>query len=163
MASARNRDGIDARRRGDLDRAEAAHLRALAWYSEAGVHGGVAFTESCLGFLAAERGDEPGAAQHHSAALTAATAADDPARLALALEGLATVGDDADRSAALLGAAARLRSATAGTDEPTHRADVAAVEAATRGRLGDAVFAAAVARGAGLDDSAVLALAQSVT
>jgi hypothetical protein len=75
MAAAHNREGLDARAAGDPGRAAAAHAQALDWYIAAGLDEGTAFTESCLGFLAADQGDEAAAGRHHAAALTAAVAA----------------------------------------------------------------------------------------
>jgi predicted ATPase len=159
IASARNHAGLAARAAGDLDAAGAAHRAALDWYSSAGIPIGIAFTESCLGFLAAEQGDAARSVEHHARALTAAVTIDDPAVLALALEGVAAgVADPTDR-AALLGAADRLWSETANV-ERTHRDDVAAIAAATRGALGAEAFDAAFAAGVSCDHRAVLALAR---
>ncbi|MET0324975.1 MAG: BTAD domain-containing putative transcriptional regulator, partial [Ilumatobacteraceae bacterium] len=65
MASARNHGGLAARAAGDLDHAAEAHRLALEFYAPAGIPSGIAFSRSCLGFLAAERGDTEEAAQHH--------------------------------------------------------------------------------------------------
>ena len=69
LAAISNQLGLDARRSGDHERARTAHLEARAWYSQIGVTSGSAFTESCLGFLAGERGDRAAAADHHANAL----------------------------------------------------------------------------------------------
>ena len=162
MASARNHAGLAARTAGDLDHAADAHRSALEFYASAGIPSGIAFTRSCLGFLAAERGDDTEAAAHHEAALLAASAVDDPAALALALEGRAAgLADPTDR-AVLLGGADRWWSAVVAA-EPTHRADVAAIAEAARQALGDAAYAAALAEGASLDRRTLIARATSAT
>ncbi|HEV7761244.1 MAG TPA: hypothetical protein VGO78_19690, partial [Acidimicrobiales bacterium] len=162
MASARNGEGLEARRAGDPDRARAAHLEALAGYEDAGVRAAVAFTRSCLGFLAAATGDDAGARDHHAAALDAAAAAAEPAALALALEGVATTFDDADawEATVLLGAAGRAWEESAVAGGASHRDDVAALTDRVRGRLGAAALAAAREQGAGLDRDEAVARAR---
>ena len=114
VASARNHEGLAARAAGDLGRAADAHHAALEWYTSAGIPTGVAFTESCLGFLAAERGRPRRRGRHHAAALAAAVDVDDPAALALALEGRAADHRATRRTApTLLGAADRFWPAAA--------------------------------------------------
>ena len=150
IASARNVAGLHARSAGELDRARAAHLEALAGYEEAGVSGAVAFTQSCLGFLATEMGDRAGAADHHTAALKVATTSGEAGALALALEGTAGGLDDdqAEWAAALLGAAGSLWAESAGKSGATHRDDVAEVADRSRRILGPARFTVAYERGA---------------
>jgi len=162
-ASARNAEGLQARRAGDLDRALAAHLDALASYEQARTQSAIAFTESCLGFLSAERGDPAGALVHHAAALEAATLAAAPGALALALEGMAAgCGDGrAELAAVVLGAASRLWSASPDPGAATHRADVAAVADRMQSLLGPDAFAAAYARGARMGEAEALATARS--
>jgi hypothetical protein len=159
VASARNREGIAALAAGDIGRAARAHHAALEWFSAAGVHAGVAFTESCLGFLATAADDAPGAARHHAAALAAALEAGDPAPIALALEGCAGAPGDPVVTATLLGAADRLWCAAA--IERTHRAQVDAIAARARVELGDDRYAAALAAGAALERGRTLELARS--
>jgi hypothetical protein len=157
-ASARNGEGGTARAAGQLDRALAAHRDALAAYAEAGVLGAVAFTESCLGFLAAEMGESEAAGVHHARALDVATRAGDAAATALALEGVASGLDDghAERVAVLLGAAGRLWTET-GTP-PSHRADVDATTDHVRRVLGATRFAAAYERGGHIEPAAAVDL-----
>ena len=119
LASARNHEGLHARAAGDLDRAADAHAAALEWYTTAGIPSGVAFTESCLGFLAAGRGDHPDSASHHTAALVAATAASDPAALALASGG----SRDGTRRPRGAGDAARRRHPPLGRGHAVDRPD----------------------------------------
>ena len=161
VASARNREGIAALAAGDIGRAARAHHAALEWFSAAGVHAGVAFTESCLGFLATAGDDAPGAARHHAAALAAALESGDPAPIALALEGCAGASGDPVVTATLLGAADRLWCATA--IERTHRAEVDAIAARARAELGDDRYAAAHAAGAALERGRTLELARATS
>lgn len=154
MAAATNAEGIRARAAGDLDRAEAAHRQALEAYTEANVKGSIAFTSSCLGFLATERGDVAASREHHRTARRVAEVAGEPGGLALALEGLAAVSTDMVSAAELLGAAEALWGDSA--VEPSHRSDVDAVAARVREALGPAAFDAARARGA-LEREAALA------
>jgi hypothetical protein len=157
-ASVRNGEGATARAAGQLDRALAAHREALVAYTEAGVRGAVAFTESCLGFLAAEMGESQAASAHHATALDVATRAGDAAATALALEGVASGLDDrqAERVASLLGAAGRLW--TQAGAPPSHRADVDATADHARRTLGAMRFAAAYERGSQLEPAAAVDL-----
>ena len=152
MASARNGEALVARARGDVDHARAAHLDALTSYETAGVSGGVAYTETCLGFLEEAMGDGAAAAEHHAAALAAAMTANEPASLALALEGLASVARaaDIDASAELLGAASAIWSEAPGATASC-RSDVQRVTDDVRARLGATAFEAAFERGTRLD------------
>ena len=110
-AAAQNRTGLRARSAGELERSATAHGSARDWYRDANIQAGVAFSESCLGFLASERSDHDAAREHHEAALVAAVASDDGAAIGLALEGAAAVaaaGGEHERAATLLGAAGRV-------------------------------------------------------
>ena len=109
--------GSTRARSGDHERARTAHLEARAWYSQIGVTPGSAFTESCLGFLAGERGDRAAAAAHHANALDDAEALGDSAALALAFEGAVASFADGDAlwAAEVLGAAGALREARVST------------------------------------------------
>jgi hypothetical protein len=163
MASARNGEGMRARATGDLEHARHAHLEALARYADAGVAGGVAFTESCLGFLAGAMGDGDVAAAHHARALAEATQADDPGLLALAIEGM-TAGFTDDRAqwaAVMLGAAKALWEESAAHEAATHRDDVAVIADRATRLLGSAAFAGALAGGAAMSRSEALAAAWS--
>jgi predicted ATPase/DNA-binding SARP family transcriptional activator len=162
IASARNQEGLAARTMGELLRAAAAHTDALDWYTRAAMPAGVAFTQSCLGFLVGAQGDRATAARHHVAALDAATAADDESALALALEGCAGSLLDVTAGAQLLGAAARMRSTSSGvaSTPPSHRADVAHIEDQAARALGVEAFAAGRRSGGQLGRSAAVALAR---
>ena len=121
----------------------------------------IAFTESSLGFLAAEMGNSSGAAAHHAEALRVAVRADDPGSLALSLEGVAAgFGDgQAEWAATLLGAADRWW--TEPGTEPSHREDVAVTTSRVRLSLGNTSFAAAHDRGRRLDRVAAVDLART--
>ena len=144
---------------GDLDAAEAAHLAAIDWYGPAALPTGIAFSHSCLGFLAATRGDRDAARQHHRAALDAAIESADDAAIALALDGAAAVAlaDGATMDAARLLGAASARWAATSTALPTHREDVEAVTSAVRAALDPDTFAAAWREGATGDDMLAVA------
>ncbi len=119
------------------------------------------FTESYLGFVTAAMGDLDDARMHHRAALDAAVDAHDPACLALALEGLATVTPD-PRAATLLGGADGLRRAAAlDVADASHRDDVAAVATHARTELGAVEFAAAYERGLAMSAGDLVSLARS--
>ena len=65
MATARNRDGVRLRAEGRADEARAAHEVARWAFRQAGASVGLAFSESCLGFLAADVGEVVTARAHH--------------------------------------------------------------------------------------------------
>jgi predicted ATPase/DNA-binding SARP family transcriptional activator len=158
MAAAQNRSGLRARATGAPERAATAHRAARDWYADANVPAGIAFSESCLGFLAADRGDHDAARDHHAAALAAALASEDGAALGLALEGAAATAaahGEGERAAALLGAARAAWSQVANA-EPTHRGDIDAVAAVARAALGDEAFERAIAAGAAAGAAEVL-------
>jgi predicted ATPase len=165
QASARNREGLRARQAGSLGRAREAHLAALAGLEAVDVGRAVAFTESCLGFLAAEMDDPVAAAAHHGRALRASLLADDAGGLALALEGIA--GDCCERdpllAGKLLGAAGRTRADGGARDATSHRGDVDAIAARVSDQLGAERFAGALAHGAGIDRADVLALVRAAS
>ena len=154
FAAAHNLAGLRARHRGELDRARDAHRAALDWYARAGLHAGAAFSASCLGFLATERGVPGEAERDHYDALAAAERSNDPAAMALALEGIASVTPRADAAARLLGTAATVRARAASSSPPTHRDDVARLRERLRSVLGGEAFDDATAAGTGseLDD-----------
>ena len=158
MAAARNHDGLPPRAAGDLERAERLHARALEWYGSAALPAGIAFTDSCLGFLAADRGDSGTSAAHHRRALDAASTSGDAASIALGLEGVAGVMERPEEAARALGAAWRVRPPGA---SPSHREDVDAIALALRATLGEEGFASAVGEGrqAPLADVTALAVA----
>jgi predicted ATPase/DNA-binding SARP family transcriptional activator len=160
-AAGNNHLGLAARGAGGYERAAEAHQLALAWYENAELPDGIAFSESCLGFLAGERGDGDAARRHHAAALDAAIESGDDAALALALEGVATItaAREPARAAQLLGAAASLW-ATLPTTIPTHRADVERATAEIRRDLGADAHDSSHRAGAELDRAGVLAAAR---
>jgi predicted ATPase/DNA-binding SARP family transcriptional activator len=165
LAAARNSEGLRARRFGHLEQARHAHLAALEAHRKAGVLGGLAFTESCLGFLAAEAGDLQDAATHHAAALVNARAAGDPASLALALEGAAGVMDDdhALWAARLLGAADHLWHEAGDPARATHRDDTQALTAHLRSVLGVSAFSEAWEHGRQVDRADAIAIASTAS
>ncbi|MEV5311215.1 BTAD domain-containing putative transcriptional regulator, partial [Streptomyces sp. NPDC052610] len=103
---------LGARRRGDLDAAE-AHLRPwLDWNRSRGADIGVALILAELGFCAELRGDAGRSLALHRDGLAAALASADPRAVALALEGLAgahALGGRPARAARLLGTAEATR------------------------------------------------------
>jgi hypothetical protein len=163
MASARNGEGLRAREAGNFELARVAHLEALRRYRDAGVSGGVAYTESCLGFLADQMGQRDVAAAHHAAALSEARDADEPGSIALAVEGMASgfLDDRAEWAALMLGAAKALWDFTAARDPVSHREDVAAIGERVRQLLGADVFDAAFARGTKLGREQIVTIARS--
>ena len=162
VAAANNHAGIAARAAGGYGRAADAHRVALAWYRDARLLAGVSFSESCLGFLAAEQDDDDSARRHHAAALEAAIAADDDAALALAVEGVAAglATHEPARATRLLAAATALWSSLPATI-PTHRSDVERTAGVLRGALDTPALAAAVRDGAALDRPGLLAAARA--
>ncbi len=160
VAAARNREGLAARAVGDLSRAERTHTAALEWYTAAGLPAGVAFSESCLGFLASQRGAIVDAALHHGRALSAAIRSEDGAVLALAVEGCASVRRDPAAAVMLLAGAAVVRAAAPPTEAATHRDDIRAVDERAHATLGAAGHDAARAAGAALDRHRLLLLAR---
>jgi predicted ATPase/DNA-binding SARP family transcriptional activator len=160
MAAARNHAGVAARHAGDLEDAAQAHRSALDWYADAGLHGGIAVSETCLGMVAVARGDAGAAIDHRARALEAVQLDDDPAALATTLVGAAAAvaGTTPAHAARLLGAAERVRGS--GDYAPTEiERDVAAVTAALRKRIGDASFAVETDAGQHLDRRAAIVLA----
>jgi hypothetical protein len=145
-----------------LNRALAAHREALAGYEQAGAGRAVAFTQSCLGFLATQMHDPAAALSHHASALKAAANAGEASSLALALEGTAGGFDEgqAEWAALLLGAASALSAASADEGEAIHRDDVVAIAERVRRVLGDG-FAAAYERGGLMGRVEALAAARS--
>jgi predicted ATPase/DNA-binding SARP family transcriptional activator len=163
VASTRNSEGQYARLSGNLAGAYGAHLEALAAYTHAGVASAIAFTQSCLGFVAAANNDHAAARTHHAAALTSAMSCDEPARLALALEGLASgfQDDSAEWAASLLGAARAMWLASADSNSASHRDDISAVAERARTQLGEAAFEDAYRLGSSWTTTQALASAFS--
>jgi hypothetical protein len=163
LASTLNSEGESARRSGRPDDAYAAHLRALVAYTQAGIASAIAYTQSCLGFLAHDMADPAAARAHHAAALASAMSCDEPARLALALEGVASllIEGNATRAASLLGAAQSIRMASTEPDHASHRADAALIAERARTQLGEAGFADAYRLGSSWTTTEALAEALS--
>jgi hypothetical protein len=107
--------------------------------------------------------DDDAAAAHHREALAAAVIANEPAALALALEGAASllVHADPQRAARLLGAAQGLWAGASAALTRTHRDDVARITLTAREALGDSGFESAVQAGLRLDRSMMLAAARA--
>jgi predicted ATPase/DNA-binding SARP family transcriptional activator len=150
--------GLGARRSGHFDVAE-KHLRAvLDWHREQRFQAGTALALAELGFIAEQRGNAEAALQLQLEGYGLAADSGDPRAIALAVEGLAgahaLAGRD-DLAARLLGAAARLRESVDRPLPPGQRGDVDRIAGTLRASMGDAVFDAAVRRGA---DTAVEAL-----
>jgi hypothetical protein len=162
-AAAHNVEGLAARASGDLDAARQAHDQALAAYRDAGAIAGIAHTESCLGFLATTCGDDPAAAAHHRQALDAAAESGEPAALALAFEGIASVlpAADAATAARLLAAASVRWQASGAESRATHRPDIAELRRRLASALDPATLAQADTEGAPLTDPQALLLARS--
>lgn len=163
VAAAQNRDGLAARKSGDLNRAVAAHTSALEWYEAADLTAGVAFSASCLGFIDAARGDPAMAARHHRRALHAAIRSGDADSLTLALEGIAGALDLSEEAGWVLGAARRRRELASGGAAASHREDVAAIADALRASLGDAAFEDAIAKGASAAIEDIIAIASGAS
>ncbi len=134
-----------ARRRGDLDEAE-AHLRpVLEVHEEEGYQPGRASVLAELGFAAEMRGDAALARRLHLEGLEASRGTGDPRAVAQALEGLA--GTDvlegmAGNAARLLGTAQAAREATGAPQPAPERFDVDRITGAARAALGEERFAA---------------------
>ena len=160
MAAAQNHAGIDALHAGELDRAVTALVAARDWYQAAGLHGGVAVSETGLGLAAAAAGDAAAARAHHTAALEAAQLDDDAVGLGVALLGAATVAAERDpaRAARLLGAVDAVRDGNH-LAPPGIEIDAAAVADALRTRLGGAAYDDETRAGRALDRRAAIVLA----
>ncbi|MFE9056978.1 BTAD domain-containing putative transcriptional regulator [Streptomyces mutabilis] len=144
---------LGARRRGDLDAAEARLHPWLEWNRRLGVASGEALILAQLGYVAEQRGDAELAEKLHREGLGAARATGDPRALALALEGLAgarAVAGHMDHAASLLGTAAAVRESVHAPLPRSERADVDRATARVRDELGEDAFAAAFDRGRGL-------------
>lgn len=148
---------LGARRRGDLDTAEALLAPWLRWNRRLGVDSGAALVLAQLGYVAEQRGDARRAEALHRDGLTAALRTGDPRALALALEGLAGAWSAAsrhepdvsrhERAASLLGTAAALRDSAGAPLPRAERVDVDRAAGRARAVLGEEAFTAAFARG----------------
>jgi predicted ATPase/DNA-binding SARP family transcriptional activator len=124
---------LGARRRGELDRAEAILRRWLRWDRAMDSDVGTALILSELGFIAELRGDAATARAFHDDGLTAARRTGDLRAIALALEGLAGAHAHAgehERAAQLLREAAARRDAAGAPLPPSERGDVERITAA---------------------------------
>ncbi|GGV27369.1 SARP family transcriptional regulator [Actinomadura cremea] len=142
---------LGARRAGDLDTAERHLHRIRDEYESSDIGEHLLFAE--LGFVAELRGDAARAFADHRRGLEVARAIGEPRALALSLEGLAgafVLDGDAERAAALLGAADAARRSVAAPLPPAERGDVDRIEAAAASILGGEAFASAFRRGSSL-------------
>ncbi|MFD7457062.1 MULTISPECIES: BTAD domain-containing putative transcriptional regulator [unclassified Streptomyces] len=148
---------LGARRRGDLDAAE-AHLRPwLDWNRSRGADIGVALILAELGFCAELRGDAGRSLALHRDGLAAALASEDPRAVALALEGLAgahALGGRPASAARLLGTAEATRERSGAPLPPAEQGDVRRVSARARDALGAEAFTAEHAAGRAVDHRA---------
>ncbi|MFF6811581.1 hypothetical protein ACFZAG_17050 [Streptomyces sp. NPDC012403] len=147
---AENGLALGARRRGDLDAAEALLRPWLDWNRRFGVDAGAALVLAQLGYVAEQRGDARRAGELHRDGFAAARRSGDPRAVALALEGLAGARAAAGRpeeAASLLGTAAAVRDAVGAPLPPAERADVDRAAERAREALGGPGFTAAFARG----------------
>ncbi|CAL9538446.1 hypothetical protein SUDANB176_04196 [Streptomyces sp. enrichment culture] len=147
---AENGLALGARRRGDLDGAEALLRPWLEWNRRFGVDAGAALVLAQLGYVAEQRGDARRAGELHRDGFAAAHRSGDPRAVALALEGLAGARAAAGRpeeAASLLGTASAVRDAVGAPLPPAERADVDRAAGRAREALGGPGFAAAFARG----------------
>ncbi|MFG2292534.1 BTAD domain-containing putative transcriptional regulator [Streptomyces sp. NPDC048603] len=143
---------LGARRRGDLDTAEALLRPWLAWNRRMRVDTGTALVLAQLGYVAEQRGDAERAEALHRQGLAAARRTGDPRALALAYEGLAgarSAGGRHEDAARLLGAAAALRESVGMPLPAAERADADRAAARARAALDEPAYAAAFARGRG--------------
>ncbi|SDL35013.1 AfsR/SARP family transcriptional regulator [Streptomyces indicus] len=141
---------LGARRRGDLDAAQALLAPWLAWNRRLGVDSGTALLLAQCGYVAELRGDTGQAASLHAESLAAARRTGDARAVAFAIEGLAcawSAGGAAERAAEALGTAAALRASVGSPLPPGERADVDRAESRARAALGEQAFTAAYDRG----------------
>ncbi|MES9541740.1 BTAD domain-containing putative transcriptional regulator [Actinomadura sp. NPDC000600] len=118
---------LAARRRGNLDEAEAILRRWLGWCRDIDGAPGLAFLLAELGFIAELRGDAGRALDLHTEGLAAARATGHPRAVALAQEGLAGALSLAGRraeAAEALAAASRARAAAGAPLPEAERGDV---------------------------------------
>jgi hypothetical protein len=163
-ASARNAEGVAVRAKGRLEWARTCHLEARDIYTDTGASAGVAFSESCLGFLAAETGDDALARDHHRAAFAAAVDSGQDRALALALEGIvaSTPPEDVPEQQATLLGGARGLWATVEQVEPSHRDDVEVVADRVREAVEGPAFEDAFTRGAAMEATDLVAIARTL-
>jgi predicted ATPase/DNA-binding SARP family transcriptional activator len=135
---------LAARRRGDLDAAEALLRHWLDWNRQIAPDTGTALILAELGFVAELRGDADAALALHREGHAAAKATGDPRAVALALEGLAgahALAGEHRRAARLLGTAAAARRSVGAPLPPAERGDVDRIASALRRALGEDGFA----------------------
>ncbi|GAA0912249.1 BTAD domain-containing putative transcriptional regulator [Nonomuraea longicatena] len=136
---------LAARRRGDLDAAEAFLRHWLDWNRRIAPDTGTALILAELGFIAELRGDADAALALHQEGHAAAAATGDPRAVALALEGLAgahALAGEHRRAARLLGTAAAARESVGAPLPLAERGDVDRIASALRIALGQEAFAA---------------------
>ncbi|MDN3240722.1 AfsR/SARP family transcriptional regulator [Glycomyces tritici] len=135
---------LSARRRGDLDLAEALLRRWYDWNSRLDTELGLTFIAAELGFTAELRGDADAAVKRHTESLESGQRTGNPRAVALALEGLAGAHALAGRhehAARLLGQATAARAALGAPLPAAERGDVDRIEQRLRTALGDEEFA----------------------
>ncbi|MGE7386873.1 AfsR/SARP family transcriptional regulator [Streptomyces sp. NPDC004126] len=149
---------LGARRRGELDSAEALLLPWLEWNRRLGVDSGAALILAQLGYAAEQRGDAERALALHQEGLDAARRTGDPRAQALALEGLAgahALAGRSARAASLLGTAAALRDSVGSPLPAGERTDTDRTAALARRDLGAPGFETAFASGRELSPEAI--------
>jgi hypothetical protein len=154
VAFARAGLGLVAQRRGDTERARQQREQALALLRRrSGRHPLGAFLLHRLGMVAQQQGDLEHAAALNGELVEQARTHGDPLLLAVALEGLAGIGDatgDPELSAVLLGVAATVRHVAGMPLPPGQRGEVDRLARAAREALGEERFATAFAHGEAL-------------
>lgn len=154
---------LAARRRGDLDTAEAYLRRWHAWNRQLDTELGLTFIAAERGFTAELRGDHEAALIHHTESLHAAQRIGSPRAVALAFEGLAgahSLAGRLDHAARLLGAATAARAALGAPLPPAERGDVDRIGQRLRDALAENEFQRLTAEGESLElfDPAATAL-----
>ena len=145
-----NNLGEEARSSGDLDRAAAYLLEALALYQDLGVLAGVAMVQNNMGCLALGQGDSALAAERFAESLPLCLSANNPQTISsFSLLGLAEVAvaqGRLERAALLFGAVDKLTVTSGDPSEqlpPHDREDADRALATARAGLGEQAFAAA--------------------
>ncbi|MCA9877439.1 MAG: tetratricopeptide repeat protein, partial [Thermomicrobiales bacterium] len=165
IATALDNLGTIARRRGDLDRAQALYEEALATSRAARLGWHTAENTSHLAGIAADRGDWARAAALYSESLNLMeTQADDTRALAGILAGMAVViaaGGDPQRAARLCGAIAALHEEAGLQPSPVGRFDLQRAEAVVSQRLDATVIQALRQQGAAMTLDAAIADARA--
>jgi predicted ATPase/DNA-binding SARP family transcriptional activator len=164
VAFARAGLGLVAQRRGDAERARQQREQALALLRRrSGRHPLGAFLLHRLGMVAQQQGDLEHAAAMNREVVEQARTHGAPLLLAVALEGLAGIGDaagDPELAAVLLGVAATVRRAAGMPLPPGQRGEVDRLARAARQALGEERFATAFADGEAVSMEEAVAVAR---